>query len=230
MQFFWYLAYFVLALPTGWYARRFGYRAGIVTGLGLVVLGALIVYPACRVNTYAAFLAILFLIAIGLTFLETIANPYATVLGPAEHGVARINFAQSCNAIGWILGPSVVGWFVLSGTARANTSNAALYLPYLVVAALARALACSFCVVPVPEIQPPAEEQTAAGRRRHPRPLFGSGISRWPSPRSFCIAPGRRASSASSSISSRTICRPFPPGLWRACRRACVMPGTTSGT
>jgi FHS family L-fucose permease-like MFS transporter len=172
VQFFWYLAYFVLALPSGWYARRFGYRAGIVTGLALVALGAVIVYPATLVNTFAALLAILFLIAAGLTFLETIANPYATVLGPPEHGVARINFAQSCNAIGWILGPSVLGWFVLSGTARANTSNDALYLPYLVVAGLVAALACAFSVAPVPDIQPPAEEEAAGAAGARSRPLF----------------------------------------------------------
>lgn len=172
VQFFWYLAYFAFALPSGWYARRFGYRSGIVTGLTLVVIGALIVYPATLVDTFAAFLAILFLIASGLTFLETIANPYATVLGPPEHGVARINFAQSCNAIGWILGPYVVGWFVLSGTAQANTSNDALHLPYLVVAALVGTLALAFCVAPVPDIQPPAEEGADTRGRRRSRPLF----------------------------------------------------------
>ncbi len=172
VQFFWYLAYFALALPSGWYARRFGYRSGIVTGLGLVMVGALIVYPATLVNTFAAFLAILFLIASGLTFLETIANPYATVLGPPEYGVARINFAQSCNAIGWILGPYVVGWFVLSGTAEANTSNESLHLPYLVVAAMVGMLACAFCVAPVPDIQPPAEAKTDSSDPARSHPLF----------------------------------------------------------
>lgn len=172
VQFFWYFAYFLLALPSGWFARRFGYRAGIVTGLALVVLGSLIVYPATIWNTFAAFLAILFLIASGLTFLETIANPYATVLGPPEHGVARINFAQSCNAIGWILGPSVVGWFVLSGTATANTSNDALYIPYLVVAVLVGVLALAFCVAPVPDIHAPSEDRAETGDRVRSRPLF----------------------------------------------------------
>jgi FHS family L-fucose permease-like MFS transporter len=171
VQFFWYLAYFLLALPSGWFARRFGYRAGIVTGLTLVFLGCLIVYPATLVNTFAAFLAILFLIASGLTVLETIANPYATVLGPPDSGVARINFAQSCNAIGWILGPWLVGWFVLSGTARANTSNHALYLPYLVVAVLVGTLALAFRVAPVPDIRAPAEDRADAGGRVRPRPL-----------------------------------------------------------
>ncbi len=172
VQFFWYLAYFLLALPSGWFARRYGYRAGIVTGLSLVVLGSLIVYPATFWNTFAAFLAILFLIASGLTFLETIANPYATVLGPPEHGVARINFAQSCNAIGWILGPSVVGWFVLSGTSHANTSNDALYIPYLVVAVLVGALALAFSFASVPDLDAPTERAADTDVHVGSRPLF----------------------------------------------------------
>jgi FHS family L-fucose permease-like MFS transporter len=172
VQFFWYFAYFLLALPSAWYVRRYGYRSGIVTGLALVMLGSLVVYPATLWNTFTAFLAILFLIACGLTLLEIIANPYATVLGPPEHGVARINFAQSCNAIGWILGPSVLGWFVLSGTAKANTSNDALYIPYLVVAVLVGALALAFCVAPVPDIQSPAEDEAGRGGGLRPRSLF----------------------------------------------------------
>jgi len=94
------------------------------------------------------------------------------VLGPPEQGVARINFAQSCNAIGWILGPSVVGWFVLSGTGQANTSNDQLYRPYLIVAALVGLLAGAFCVAPVPDIQPPAEETAAAAGASRSRPLW----------------------------------------------------------
>jgi FHS family L-fucose permease-like MFS transporter len=185
VQFFWYFAYFLLALPSGWFARRFGYRAGIVTGLTCVVLGALLVYPATKtgtclsfllpaslVNTYAAFLAILFFIAAGLTFLETIANPYATVLGPPDYGVARINFAQTCNAVGWIIGPSVLGWFVLSGTAEANKSNDALYIPYMIVAVFVGLLALAFCVAPVPDLQPPVEERPAANGQIHARPIF----------------------------------------------------------
>lgn len=186
VQFFWYFAYFAMALPSGWFARRFGYRAGIVTGLTCVTLGALIVYPATQtgtcisflvpasmVNTYASFLAVLFFIAAGLTFLETIANPYATVLGPAEYSVARINFAQTCNAVGWIIGPSILGWFVLSGTAQANTSNNTLYIPYLIVAVFVGLLATAFCFAPVPDLQAPSEEKPAqAGVEAHSRPLF----------------------------------------------------------
>ncbi len=172
VQFFWYIAYFLLALPSGWYARRFGYKAGIITGLGLVVFGSLIVYPAAAINTFWAFMVVLFIIATGLTFLEAIANPYATVLGPPDYGVARINFAQTCNAVGWIIGPSVVGWFVLSGTAVANTSNSNLYIPYLIVAACVGLLALTFCFAPVPDLQPKDESIASADGQTSQRSLF----------------------------------------------------------
>ena len=83
---------------------------------------------------FSSFLLALGLVACGFTFIETIANPYATVLGSPEAGVARINLAQSCNAVGWIFGPLLGGSFILSKTEQVNTSNAALYLPYLIVA------------------------------------------------------------------------------------------------
>jgi FHS family L-fucose permease-like MFS transporter len=108
----------------------------------------------------------------GLTFLEAIANPYSTVLGPPESGVARINLGQSCNAVGWILGPLLAGSFLLSKTGVANTSNASLYLPYLVVAAIVAVLALVFSVGPIPEIHAPAENPEANGGGRPDRPLY----------------------------------------------------------
>ena len=130
-----------MALPSGWVARRFGYRAGILTGLIVVIAGCLLFIPVAGLQAshaviFAAFLGALFVLGSGLTFLETIANPYATVLGPAESGVARINLGQSCNAVGWIIGPILASSFVLSKTSVANTSNAALVMPYLIVASM----------------------------------------------------------------------------------------------
>ena len=153
----WYGAYFFLALPSGWVARRFGYRRGILTGLVTVIVGCLLFVPVTRIEAsqpviFMAFLGALFVVGAGLTFLETIANPYATVLGPPESSVARINLGQSCNAVGWILGPIIGGSFVLSKTHAVNTSNAALYLPYLFVAGIVACLDLLFSFGPVPEI------------------------------------------------------------------------------
>ena len=172
----WYGAYFLMALPSGWVARRFGYRAGILTGLIVVIVGSLLFLPVTKLEgskemIFVAFLIPLFVVGAGLTFLEAIANPYSTVLGPPESGVARINLGQSCNAVGWILGPLLASSFLLSKTGEANTSNAALHMPYLVVAALVAVLVLVFSVGPVPEIHVAEEAQPAAGAGAPARPL-----------------------------------------------------------
>ena len=128
VQFANYLAYFLMAIPAGLIARKFGYKGGILVGLALIAAGAFWFIPAISIGAYWAFLLGLFVIATGMTCLETIANPYTTVLGPPESGATRINIAQTINGGGWILGPIVGGQFVFSGGEGAN-ANAGLSTP-----------------------------------------------------------------------------------------------------
>lgn len=102
-----YGAYFLMAIPAGLVARKFGYKLGIIVGLILFATGAFWFVPAVSINTFWAFLLGLLILFSGLTFLETVANPYAIVLGTPERAASRINLAQTFNAIGWILGPLV---------------------------------------------------------------------------------------------------------------------------
>ncbi len=102
-----YGAYFLMAIPAGLIARKYGYKIGIIIGLILFAAGAFWFVPAVEINTFWAFLLGLLILFSGLTFLETVANPYAIVLGPPERAASRINLAQTFNAIGWILGPLV---------------------------------------------------------------------------------------------------------------------------
>lgn len=102
-----YGAYFLMAIPAGLIARKFGYKSGVVVGLALFALGAFWFVPAVEINTFWAFLLGLLILFCGLTCLETVANPYTIVLGPPETSASRINLAQTFNAIGWILGPLV---------------------------------------------------------------------------------------------------------------------------
>src|SRR3954469_6218690 len=99
-----YLGYFLLAIPAGLFMRRYGYKAGIVLGLALYACGAFLFYPAAEALTYGVFLPALFVIASGLSFLETSANPFVTVLGPAESAERRLNLAQAFNSLGSITG------------------------------------------------------------------------------------------------------------------------------
>jgi MFS transporter, FHS family, L-fucose permease len=111
VQFAHYLGYFLMALPAGWLARRLGYKGGIIVGLMLVAIGCLWFIPATKISAFWAFLLGVCVISMGLTFLETIANPYTTVLGAPQFAAVRINLAQSANGVGWILGPIIGGLF-----------------------------------------------------------------------------------------------------------------------
>lgn len=102
-----YGAYFIMAIPAGIIAKKFGYKSGIIVGLTLFAAGAFWFIPAVTINTFWAFLLGLLILFCGLTFLETVANPYTTVLGDPNKAASRINLAQTFNAIGWILGPLV---------------------------------------------------------------------------------------------------------------------------
>lgn len=110
-----YIAYFLLAIPAGKFMNRYGYKGGIILGLMLFAIGAFLFYPAAATRSYVFFLSALFIIASGLTFLETAANPYMTVLGDPATGTERLNFAQSFNGLAAFLAPLVGGRFILSG-------------------------------------------------------------------------------------------------------------------
>ncbi|MFD2635221.1 L-fucose:H+ symporter permease [Pedobacter mendelii] len=110
-----FIAYFLMALPAGYVMRRWGYKSGIILGLSLFAVGCLLFLPAADTRQYIFFLGALFVIACGLTFLETAANPYVTILGPPETATQRLNFSQSFNGFAAFMAPIVGGKFILSG-------------------------------------------------------------------------------------------------------------------
>ena len=156
-----YLAYFLMAIPAGLIARKFGYKGGILVGLTLIAGGAFWFIPAVNIGAYWAFLLGLFVIAAGMTCLETIANPYATVLGAPEGGPTRINIAQTVNGAGWILGPIVGGHFVFSGSDGAN-ANAGLTIPYIAIGVFVALLLVIFALSPVPDLHTDDENRASA--------------------------------------------------------------------
>jgi FHS family L-fucose permease-like MFS transporter len=131
--------------------------------LALVAAGAFWFIPATHIGTYWAFLLGLFILAAGLTCLETVANPYTTVLGRKEASAVRINLAQSGNGVGWMIGPILGSHFVLSATSVANTSNADLYKPYLIVAIVVTLLMFVFVFAEVPDLKAEDECKVEGG-------------------------------------------------------------------
>ena len=100
IQFSVYLAYFSMALPAGYFMKRFGYKKGIILGLSLFAIGALLIAGTTSFESFWIFLICLFILGCGLATLETAANPYTTLLGPKETAERRINFSQSFNGAG----------------------------------------------------------------------------------------------------------------------------------
>lgn len=109
-----YIAYFIMAIPAGRIMKKYGYKNGILIGLSFFALGAFLFIPAAKTTMYVFFLGALFIIACGLAFLETAANPYITILGPKETATWRLNFAQSFNGLAAFLAPIVGGKYILT--------------------------------------------------------------------------------------------------------------------
>jgi FHS family L-fucose permease-like MFS transporter len=161
-----YAGYFLLALPASLITRRLGYKAALLIGLGLYATGAFLFYPAAALRTYALFLGALFIIASGLAFLETAANPLVTVLGPAEGAARRLNLAQSFNPLGSITGVLIGQHFIFSGVeftspqlagmsanARAAyyaSQSAAVPGPYLVIGVVVLVWMLLIALAPLP--------------------------------------------------------------------------------
>lgn len=141
-----YLGYFLMAIPAGLFINRFGYRNGVVFGLSLFALGSFLFIPGAYAGTLDAFLACLFIIACGLAFLETSANPYVTELGPQETATSRLNLSQSFNGLGSSLAPFIVGVFLFSDT------SADVAIPYTIMGAIVVIVAVVFLLSELPEI------------------------------------------------------------------------------
>ncbi len=154
VQFAHYLGYFLMAMPAGWLASKLGYKGGIIAGLLMVAVGGFWFIPATKIATFPAFLLGVCVIASGLTFLETVANPYSTVLGPKQYAATRINLAQSCNGIGWIFGPIAgASFFYGKDASGQSTGSETLWIPYAAIGGFVLVLAVVFSFCKLPDIK-----------------------------------------------------------------------------
>lgn len=173
-----YLGYFLMAIPAGWFINRHGYRHGVIFGLTLFGIGALLFIPGAEAGTFYAYLGALFIIGCGLVFLETSANPYVTELGAPETSTARLNFSQSFNGLGSLSATFIVGQFLFNGTDKGGN----IVVPYAILGTLVLIIAIVFSRVNLPEIshQETVEEKENEKEtrivqlfRHHPLFVFG---------------------------------------------------------
>ena len=152
-----YLGYFLMAIPAGLFINRFGYRRGVVLGLLLFGIGALLFIPGAKIGTFHAFLGALFIIGCGLTFLETAANPYVTELGDRATATSRLNLSQSFNGLGSLFATFAVGQFFF----RQTETNNDVAVPYTILGVLVLVIALAFSRVKLPEIPNLITDKTA---------------------------------------------------------------------
>jgi FHS family L-fucose permease-like MFS transporter len=163
-----FIAYFAMALPAGFIMKKYGYKSGIITGLLLFATGSFLFIPAANTQMYIFFLGALFIIACGLTILETAANPYASLLGNPKTSSQRLNFAQSFNGLAATLAPIIGAKLILVKGATDDqlhqmteevrkltlaSEASSVKLPYFILGAVLLIIAAAFYFTKLPEIK-----------------------------------------------------------------------------
>jgi FHS family L-fucose permease-like MFS transporter len=194
-----YLGYFLAAIPAGLFIHKWGYKKGIIFGLSLFALGSFLFIPAADSRQYWFFLFALFIAACGATFLETIANPYATVLGDPSTSEQRLNFAQSFNGVGAFVAPLVGSRFIFSGVehtkeelqsmsseqlnAYLGSEASTVKIPYLIIGCVIVFVIILFALTKLPEVK---EDDSVAHGTKFSLNVFKFNHVRWAVFAEFC--------------------------------------------
>ena len=179
VTFAFYISYAVMAFPSSWVLKRTGFKKGMMLGLILMAVGALIFIPAANSRTYSIFLLGLFVIGTGLALLQTACNPYVTILGPIESAAKRISIMGICNKGAGALAPLVMGAIMLDNSealqaklltldavqkaAELDALASKVIVPYIIIAAVLVALSIFIYFSALPEIKAEGEDETETG-------------------------------------------------------------------
>jgi glucose/galactose transporter len=176
VAFAFYISYFVMAPPSSWILGKTGFKNGMMVGLLVMAVGALVFIPAALTRTYSIFLGGLFVMGTGLAILQTASNPYITIIGPRETAAKRISIMGICNKVAGAIAPLILAYFILSdgdayveklktlGEAEKLIALDALAArvipPYIVISIALAILGIGIRFSPLPEIEMEAEEET----------------------------------------------------------------------
>jgi MFS transporter, FHS family, L-fucose permease len=146
-------AYAVMGIPAGLFMKKYGYKKGVLLGLALYALGAFLFVPAAENESFSYFRVALFILASGLATLETVAHPFVASLGDERTSDQRINFAQSFNGLGAIIGPLLGGFFILNTEGTAGLESVKTL--YMIIGVVILTIGLAFWFVKVPELKDP---------------------------------------------------------------------------
>jgi FHS family L-fucose permease-like MFS transporter len=148
-------AYFIMSIPAGLFMKRFGYKIGVLLGLSLFAGGCFLFIPAANASSFAIFRTALFILGCGMATLETVAHPFAASLGDQKTSDQRVNFAQSFNAVGAIVGPAIGGYFLLRAIHNNGAGLDAVKSLYMSIGCVIAFVAFAFSFVKVPILTDP---------------------------------------------------------------------------
>jgi FHS family L-fucose permease-like MFS transporter len=169
-----FFTYFVLSFTAGGIIKKIGYKGGVILGLLLVAVGSFLFFPAAKAISFPFFLFAIFVMAGGVVFLQTAANPYVTALGPSETASGRLNLTQALNSIATYLAPILAGLFVFKVAADAalNTAESVPTAPFLIIAIVVIIIAVAIYFLKLPEISTQGVERKSVWK--HPHVVLGA--------------------------------------------------------
>ncbi len=166
------LVYFIISFTNGDPINRMGYKKGIIIGLIVSALGALLFFPAAQFHIYGFFLSALFVLGLGFTLLQIAANPYVAILGSEKSASSRLNLAQGFNSLGTTIGP-VIGGYLIFTFFKDTQGSDAVKIPYLIFSALFLLMAVYILIMPLPRFTHRQDEKIGFGALKYRQLVFG---------------------------------------------------------
>ncbi len=148
-------AYFIMSIPAGYFLKRFGYKSGVLLGLLLFATGLFLFVPAANAASFSFFRIALFIVGCGMATLETVAHPFAASLGDQRTSDQRVNFSQSFNAVGTIIGPTLASFFLFHGTGASSADLSSVKTLYVGIGCVIVLIAVAFLFLKVPILTDP---------------------------------------------------------------------------
>lgn len=164
-----FFTYFLLAFTAGGIIKKIGYKGGVILGLLLVAIGSFLFFPAAKMLSFPFFLFAIFIMAGGVVFLQTAANPYVTALGPSESASGRLNLTQALNSIATYIAPLVAGLFIFKSAAEAalNTAENVPTTPFIIIGSVVILIAIAIYFLKLPEISTQGVERKSVWKYPH---------------------------------------------------------------
>ncbi|MGE5382610.1 MAG: sugar MFS transporter [Omnitrophica WOR_2 bacterium] len=175
LNFAFFITYAFISIPIGLYIKKIGYKSAVVIGLFLMALGAFMFFPSASVPSFTLFLISTFILAAGVVFLQTAANPYVTALGPESSASSRLNLTQALNSIATMLAPWIIGVFIFKGASDMLTSverAQTVQMPFIIMASIILLVALLIMAIRLPEIQKTSTEKKSVWK--YPHVLLGA--------------------------------------------------------